>query len=58
MKVTFTRFLHDRDGDIYDEGIWLYFNSTTGIRINDELELLNLIENLQNIKKEISEQPF
>lgn len=53
MKVSFSKNLHDDEGDVYVEGIFLHIGEHVILKVSDETELDELIEYLQRIKLEI-----
>ena len=55
MDIGFAINTHDKDGDIIDECIMIYFNDFVLIRIEGMEELEQVIKKLQNIKTEIIE---
>jgi hypothetical protein len=56
MKALFSINQHDSDGDIYDSCILIHLDNPLIIRLKDLEDLNELIENLQRVSKEISEQ--
>lgn len=53
MEISFSKNLHDKDGDVYSEGIFLFIGEHIILKVSDISELEDLIEHLQKIKKEI-----
>ena len=53
-NITFSRNLHDSDGDVYEECLMIHFdNSGITFRLNDVEELKDIIKQLQKIVKEV-----
>jgi len=56
MKVHFSVNLYDKDGDKYEDGIYLHLENGTILRMKDMNELDQFIKNLETIKDEIEDK--
>lgn len=62
MKVTFSINLHDSDGDVYENGIFLHFGDRAIVRFEDYEELENFIQHyslhgLKEIRENLGIEP-
>lgn len=55
MNIGFSINQHDKDGYKYDDCVILHFNDIFLLRLSDVKQLEDVIEQLQNIKKEVVE---
>ena len=55
-KLAFSIDMHDRDGDVYESGIYLHIDDTTIIRVgNDLVEFDAFVAHIQGMRAEIVE---
>lgn len=59
MDAGFAMGLHDNDGDVYDDGLYIFLSANgddkIAIRLKDRAELDALILSLQSVSTEIAE---
>ena len=54
IDIGFSIDMHDNEGDVVDSCILLHINDTFILKLNNMSELDNTIKQLQDIRKEIS----
>ena len=54
IEIGFSKNMYDKDGDIMDDCILLYFNDTFILRVADLDDLDSVITQLQFIRNEIA----
>lgn len=54
-NISFSVNMHDRDGDVYLEGIFLHIGEDVILKLNNKKELELMIASLKVIKGEITE---
>jgi hypothetical protein len=53
MQISFSINCYDNDGEAYDEGIFVWINNNTCIRVGSIFDLESMITQLERIRKEI-----
>lgn len=56
MRIGYRENIYDKDGDINEEGLFIYFGDVTILKLKDELELREIIQELNQVLAEMKEQ--
>ncbi len=55
MEISFSVDLHDKDGDVFETGVYLHIEPNMILEFNDSTELKNFAENILKMIPEIEE---
>jgi hypothetical protein len=55
MKISFSINQYDSDGDIFDEGVYLYLGDTVIIKVKNVAEVEEMSKQLETVASEIRE---